>query len=531
MSAPAGRFLRTRTHLLLRIGDGLALLALAYVFFLGFRYQGLVFDNTPRGLAFLVCGILGAWAALGLCFGRWNGPAMRLSRWALAAFGVALVWFAVQLVPLPSGLAGALSPPVKESLEAFQAAGLDPPAFFPIAQAPERAARSLSQFFAFICVFALCCMLAQRRTTALWLLLLVAAASVLEGFLAFAHVALGHSGRPRGAVYNPVHSAALVIMALPLATMAIIRLYEVKDSGYVYGREDGDGRSKDLRLMLFGLVIVAGLGWMATLSRGSLVAGVLAIGAWLAVEMLGGLTRTQREGGTEKRVEPATLWIGAAAIALLVTFSTATQGLIDRFSREGIAETRLELTRATFEGLAETRYLGTGLGATESMLLRHVRIPTDQNPIWTHNDIAQWLAEIGVPGALLVLIVLAGFARAFWRNWQEQVAVFDWSSRALQRAAWVGVVITLVHATMDFHLRIPLVSFAFAAVLALAMADGTLYLLRPEPESNHRGRRRRRSNRRQHEPQGHTPSHQDWERIAPLPESVAPAREEKASPP
>ncbi len=493
-SAP-GRFTRARTPWLLRVGDMLALAILVYVFFLGMRHQGITSDNVTRGQAFLACGFLGAWAAAGICFGRWSGPAMSLSRWALAVFGVALVWFAIQLVPLPTSIATALSPPVRESMEAFKAAGLEPPATFPLAQTPERAARSLSQFFAFFCVLAVCCMMARRRTMALWLLLLMAGTAVLEGVLAFGHLAFGHGGRASGTLFNPVHSAALTVMGLPLATMAIIRLYEVKQSGYVYGREGGEGGSRDLRLVLFGCVIVAGLGWLATLSRGSLVAGLTAIAAWLAIEILGGLTRSQRQG-TERRAEPAVPWILGASVVLLIFASNYVDLFTDRFAREGLTVGRMELTRATIEGLEESRFLGTGLGATEAMLLRHARIPTDGNPGWSHNDIAQWMAEAGVPGALLVLLALAGFGRAFWRNWQQQVAVFHWSNRALQRAAWIGIIITLVHATMDFHLRVPLVGFAFAVLLALAISDGTLHLLEPDPEAEQRPSQRRQRGKR-----------------------------------
>lgn len=491
------RFGRERQPLWLRIGDLGALSVLAVIFYLGFQNQGFAWDNTERGLAFFLCSILGAWAAIGWSVGRWSGPAMALGRWALLVLGVALAWFALQMVPLPTGLATKLSPPIAESVNALEATGLEAPRAMPIAQAPERAARSWHQLLAFTAAFAACCLLARRRTTALWLLLLAAAVSLLEGFLAFAHVALGEGGRAFGVLYNPNHSAALAIMAVPLALMAVIRLYEVRRSGYVYGEESGGHGRSDLRLVLFACILIACLGWLATISRGSLSAAALAITAWLAVEVFGGVTRSQREG-TATGVEKPALLIGAAALLLLIVSSTAMEGLGERLGRTGMVAGRMELTRATFEGLAETRFLGTGLGATEAMLLRHVQTPTDANPIWSHNDPAQWLAEMGLPGAVLVLLALAGFGRAFMANWQQQIRTFQWSERAIQRAAWVGVIITLAHSLTEFHLRLPLVSFQFAAVLALALNDGTLYLLQPSPPDP--SQRRRRKRREKEEP-------------------------------
>ncbi len=45
----------------------------------------------------------------------------------------------------------------------------------------------------------------------------------------------------------------------------------------------------------------------------------------------------------------------------------------------------------------------------------------------------------------------------------------SWERRRLCRAAWAGCTAVMLHAAVDFHLRIPTIGLAFVGMLAVAL--------------------------------------------------------------
>lgn len=436
------------------------------------------YATTPlaRGWAWLGCSILGSWALIGAYSGRWNTEALRSAKWVLGCFVLVACWAGFQLIPMPTPVTTALSPAWNDTHGSIREAGIVPPAFMPLAHSPVKALHSWNQVVACGLFFACVAMLSNRRGSSTRLLLVVALVSLGEGLLGMVSLLAGDA-RAHGALYNPNHHAALVILGLP-AYFALLAFWRRR---YLARNPLAGGIGTSPFILLFAIGAVAGLGWLSSISRGSLILSGTILTAWAALE---GWNYFLRIRVTDSAPIPrrtvfaagglafcVTLLIAAPVLASAVPRSFTTRG----FSDPTIILGRYELWRATLAGLGETPWIGLGLRGAEAAMNRFAVLPMTRTPIWTHNDYVQLAAELGVPATLALAVLVAGGFRSYFGNLFRNIKSF-FSSRALpHRAVMVGVLITAVHAAVDFHLRVPLLSFVFLTFLALAV--------RPEPLS------------------------------------------------
>jgi O-antigen ligase len=236
-------------------------------------------------------------------------------------------------------------------------------------------------------------------------------------------------------------------------------------------------------IFLFGIGLLALIGWMASLSRGSIAFGGALISAWIGIELFG----AWRESRNRNPIGLSASQISLAACGYLLILSALTMlalssaSLEKLFARGGIEDElqgrgRLELWRATFEGVAQTPWLGLGLAGAAGALNRYATLPMSSVAVWSHNDFVQLAAELGLVGSVLSLLTLAFGLSRLTVDWVAYVSKAPWSLGLMHRAALVGVLVTLAHGLVDFHLRIPLVGFAFLALLALAINEGPLLI-------------------------------------------------------
>lgn len=112
------------------------------------------------------------------------------------------------------------------------------------------------------------------------------------------------------------------------------------------------------------------------------------------------------------------------------------------------------------------------------MIDRFANYPLVSVPIWSHSDYIQWLCDLGLP-AFAVLVVVAGFlVRSCSRVLGKQRTRFSFAQGLLKRAAMVGAAIALLHAFLDFHLRVPQVCFMVLTLIALSLQSGILKVMR-----------------------------------------------------
>ena len=114
---------------------------------------------------------------------------------------------------------------------------------------------------------------------------------------------------------------------------------------------------------------------------------------------------------------------------------------------------------------------GVGLGSFETAYPRFESFPTDYTIDHAHNDYAEFLAEAGAAGGLLLLLGLWAFLRYAWRNLRVPAASpHDW----LRLGATIACGGLLLHSFSDFNLHIPANAAWFAFCAGAAMTTTSL---------------------------------------------------------
>lgn len=477
---PSRRRERHPLPLWVRIGDNLAEVIVILVLLGGLFCEGYVNESRywMRAWSGFGCALLGMWACVGATQGRWSGPAMRIPRWIVALFALVILWTGFQLIPLPSSFVTRISPVWSEIHATYLAADLDFPASIPLAHSPEKGMRAWHQLVAGALFFIGVAQLTTRRTCSMRLITAVALISVVEGYWGLSGQYFGKN-RAIGAVFNPNHHAALAILGMPLFFARIIQWKRfnpaIRDSPIISGTHPF--------LLFLALGFGALFGWLNSLSRGSILFGGSILVVWAIIEIIGNW-RDSRIDESPAPTPMAILLAGAGYMTLLLglTVVLVSSPLLDNLLSRGTIEDelqgrgRLELWKAVFRGLSETPWLGFGLSGTETALNRYTVLPLGTIPIWAHNDYVQMVAELGLPVAAIALILLAFVLGGLTIQWAAQMRQIPWTFGLTHRAAIAGVLITLAHAAVDFHLRIPLIGFSFLILLALAVNQGPLLI-------------------------------------------------------
>lgn len=465
----------------IRAGDLLAEVLVYVVLLLGASTLGFAKDSTLVGWAYFLCGLIGVWGAVGFAFNRWQAHSLRTARWFLLGYGFVLAWTGLQLVPLPTGLVTALSPAWSEAVVNMKAAGLTPPSSLTIAV---NVTPGSAMWYALAAGFGLFLgvvpMASRRRVvtrliTAVVLLALLAAGIGLVNF-----VFSRYNARAWGVVYNPNHFAALVLMGIPLyfAGLSVMRRLVRAFRGSL-------STGQNPVLMLYGLGVMFVLAWMMSLSRGSLLFGLVLLVGWALLENHG----RQRELVNEELYVPFRATVAGVlgtivAIVLMLALLEAANlqdRLVGRLNQglvEGGDQGRAAFWRATVAGLLDSPWVGLGLEGVEGVLRRYSETPMVKMPMRSHGDYVQLAAELGVVGTAVVIGVAVMALMSLLGDWRSTQERFYWSERLMRRAAWVSALTCAAHATTDFHLRIPLIGFVFLIVLAVAITPGSLEILR-----------------------------------------------------
>ncbi|HUR36987.1 MAG TPA: O-antigen ligase family protein [Terriglobales bacterium] len=242
-----------------------------------------------------------------------------------------------------------------------------------------------------------------------------------------------------GPFVNRNHYAGLMEMITPFAVMGFLVPYTRKEKRI---------------LMLFAAAMTSA-SLVLSLSRGGAISFVVEM-AFLAC-FLSFRSENKR----------AALGIGALAIPLvaLVVWLGRAQ-VVERFSTMQ-DWMRVAITRDAFRMFTEHLAYGTGLGTFGTVYPQYRSFPTDLFVNHAHNDIAQLMAETGLPGLLLVL----WFLFVVYRNGLRKAEgwVTSWKGAA-SLAALTGITGIVAHSVTDFNLRIPSNALFFCVLCGLAAA-------------------------------------------------------------
>ena len=414
--------------------------------------------------------------------GRFNRNAR-----APALAGLALLAFLlIQTVPLPTGLVKAVSPlsaemqTTRDNILGKAEAGVSPDSCT-LSVSPAATRHSLLLLASYFGVF-----LVMAHTTAGWRSLRrTAAALVISGFL-MAVFALVQSftgtktiywfHRPRmgGTIFGPFnnrnHFAAYMNMTLGL-TLALLPLRSRSFSAY--GPNSWRETISQLSLkeinqaILLGFAaVIMGSAVCLSLSRGaitSLAAGLGVLGVFMTFQARG-VDPRRLIGTMILFIVAVVVWLGWQPLAERI-------GSLSILAMEPLSGTRISTALATLRMWGAFLFTGCGFGC-----FQHV-FPVFQGPslqigrfLHAHNDYAQLLAEGGLIGAVLALLVFISLVRTVLRNFSA--ASYD--ARFFVTGLAVSVSAIAVHSLVDFSLHKPANAFLFAALCGMAVAAVSL---------------------------------------------------------
>ena len=458
-----------------RIGDWIAAALAVALVFLGFTTDGIVALDATRSWVFQGCGVLGLWAVVGLARGRWQGNDVMMARRVLLAWFVFVAYLGAQLIPLPAALATTLSPGWAEAVAVMRESGLTPPAWMPVALAPERGLELWFQALASGLFFAGVLLVASTPRPALALTIALALISILvslNGLVSF--VISTRSLRAQMPMVNPNHQAAAILMGLPVIVGLLVTWRRR------IAREQGleAGLLPDRAMPILGLAVAAMIGWLVTFSRGSLFVGIAVLSAWVALEIFINMrTVDSRTVLAEMRDRMGLLVVGAGLLVALGLFGGIVDGISGRLTnQEGAgAGSRYDIGMASLKGLARSPIFGLGPGSAEAAITRYSSFPSELTPIYSHSDWLQLVVESGIVGSALIFGAILWALLGLRHYHGSRLRRFDSPRGILWRSAGAGLLTAALHAFSDFHLRIPMVGFMALILTALVFSPGARY--------------------------------------------------------
>ncbi len=195
------------------------------------------------------------------------------------------------------------------------------------------------------------------------------------------------------------------------------------------------------------------------------------------ISLFAGLAGMSLLLGTRRRFRGSWKVLVIVLPALLVAVWLGIDPLLDKLksTAPGVApgvgdEARGALTRDLLRIISDHPWLGIGPGAFGEVYPLYQTAAPEYHYTYAHNDWLQLLAEWGLVGTALFAVLTGVYWRKLlsrWRRRRNSEILF------LSAGAAGGVLAVMVHALLDFSLRIPAVAlaFLFLAVLALKVVD------------------------------------------------------------
>jgi tetratricopeptide (TPR) repeat protein len=374
----------------------------------------------------------------------------------------------LQLVPLPPGLLGLLSPPLGE-LRTYALVPLGLDHWRPLSHDPAATARalagSLAAAAALIASAGLCRSRTRRRQ--------LAAGIGLTG-LAVALIGFGHALADASTLFG-LHrfQNTLLPFITPFGNPNHLAAFSTLASALLLGLAV-DSQHRPRQALWLAAAVAVGAAAFLSLSRGG-------IAFWCAGQLafLLLLVRRRDTRGSAGRAVPIALAVGAVAfVAAYLALDRIAPELASLDTVEKLRTSKVDLW-PMFSRPALAAWL-TGLGRG-TFAVAFPRWQTAHSTLtftfeYPENLLLQLATELGIP-ATLGLVALVG-----WATVRTARAT---NGAPLVLAAWAGVGAMVLHDLFDFALELP--ACATAAAVALGIASGPL-LERPEQRELRLGR-------------------------------------------
>jgi O-antigen ligase len=357
----------------------------------------------------------------------------------------------LQVVPLPLALIGVLSPARAEIVRAT-APIAGPARFAALSNVPNETLQALSQLGGFILTLVLVQRLAAAFRGRPWIaalpLMFIALFEAVLGVIQ-TPIPLDGSALSRGTYANRDHYAGLLELALPLVVM--LACYHLTGR-----RERSEDRSYLIGCSLLGAATTIMAAILLSFSRMGFVGALFGLAA-AAVALLG--SRVSRRGR----------WVWPGAIAIVATLAfllLPTTLLLSRFA-VAADDIRVPIWHDTVRLAGAYPLTGCGARAFQSSFYAWQTIRETATINFAHCDYLQALAELGIPGFLLVIAV-AGFAVA--SSLKATGAAAGAAERFLAAGCFGSLAAILLHSLVDFNMYVPANAMAAASVVGIAQA-------------------------------------------------------------
>ncbi|MBN1203344.1 MAG: O-antigen ligase family protein [Myxococcaceae bacterium] len=359
----------------------------------------------------------------------------------------------LQLLPLPAGLLGGVSPEAA-ALREFALVPLGLSSARPVSLDPPATWRELSRHLAYALVFVAAVEVCRSRRSRRRLLATLAVTGAGVALLGLLHALLGLTSLLGIRAYAHAQPPLVTPFGNPNHLAGFLGLCSTVALGLALSSEHR------VRGVLFGAAaLLSGAGVLLSLSRAGIfffLLGQAVLAVWL-------LRQRQASRGQARGLAA---W-GRGGAALLVLGATLAVGgyvaweklVAEAQSADSVEELRrgkLDVWPMMAEAARAFPVLGMGRGAFEAAFPRYQTEPNPNTLTHPENAALQLGAEFGVPGLVLLAVMLWGFLRLLRR---ERLG-------SLELAALAGVAALGLHNLFDFSLELP--ACAVAVLVALA---------------------------------------------------------------
>ncbi|MGD8375195.1 MAG: O-antigen ligase family protein [Acidobacteriota bacterium] len=416
---------------------------------------------TPRAASFLTltCLLVGSlWIVWRAAEGRFPLP---VAEPLLLCGALVLGYGMLQIVPLPPAVLESLSPAAAEIRRLYEP--VSPSGWRPVSVYPYATAQSVLRGLGLLLIGLAALDLARRRSDRLILGGVLLASGGFQAFYGLAEYFSGrqhifgfaknlNTGVATGTFINPNHHAGYLELLLPLGIAGLLLALERRRAA-----ETTAGRDRAAFLAAVAGVIVLGMA-TSVVASGSRMGLVAALGSLIAVGTVAAIRSGARGFGIAVLVA-ALGFLGLVAhgrgrhvIARFVASADQFQSTMGRFNMWEQSAAMADRFRLT----------GTGIGTFPEIMPAFQRGGDGRILRHAHNDYLEWLAELGLPGMVLLGLVLVVVLRSASRGHDPE--------DPLTLAALAGLLALALHSIVDFNLAIP--SNALTAVLLLGLLLG-----------------------------------------------------------
>jgi O-antigen ligase len=366
------------------------------------------------------------------------------TRLAVVFLGLVLLLPLLQLIPLPPELWHRI-PGRETTVQLDRIMGWS--TWRPLSLDVEGTIRSFLELLVPAAIFVGCVFLPLRER--IWLLGIVVGFALFSGLLGIAQLIGGgsltpysssHTGYPVGLFVNRNHNAALQLIAIPLVgTLAAIELMK--------------GKKLPVTAAAVSAFVVFSIVVLGTTSRGGLLLLPLALASGMLL-----LVRRQSAGQVGL---PALVTLGAAVLVLILNGGVTRT--LTRFS--SLQDDRINYWHDIGWALKHYGLAGTGFG-TFVPVFQSAESLESVVPLYinhAHNDFLELVLEGGLPAAFLMLAFLVIVVLALRRGSRPGKSA---ERPLVNLGATAAILLLLLFSLVDFPLRMPALSGAFAVLFA-----------------------------------------------------------------